>query len=157
MYGHFPIISLQNCPFITLSIPMDPLHKGAHLHNHNIVPHLIVSKVVIERFFFLFSIFQIQIFSPISFNDIIQLFIKCYRFSNNYCLNTSQSNKIPKYLKVSPMCGSRGGDRGSGPPLKNHKIIGFPSNTGPDLLKNHKSTKPAFNVLPSTARQRNAI
>ena len=31
------------------------------------------------------------------------------------------------------MVGSRGGgggDRGFGPPLKNHKNIGFPSNTG---------------------------
>ena len=31
--------------------------------------------------------------------------------------------------------GSRGGDWGSGPPLKNHKNIGFHSNTGPHLLK----------------------
>ena len=42
------------------------------------------------------------------------------------------------------------------PPLKNHKNIGFPSNTGPDPLKNHKVTKPTFNVGPSSARQRNA-
>ena len=34
------------------------------------------------------------------------------------------------------MCGSRrGGGRGSGPPLENHKNIGFFSNTGPDPLK----------------------
>ena len=35
------------------------------------------------------------------------------------------------------MCGSRGGgrDRGSGPLLRNHKTIGFLSNTGPDALK----------------------
>ena len=35
------------------------------------------------------------------------------------------------------MRGSRGGrgDRGSGPPLKNHKNKGFLSNTGPDPLK----------------------
>ena len=33
------------------------------------------------------------------------------------------------------MCGSRGGGQGSGPPLKNHKHIGFLSNAGPDLLK----------------------
>ena len=32
------------------------------------------------------------------------------------------------------MCGSRGVDRGSGPPLKITKI-GFLSNTGPDPLK----------------------
>ena len=50
-----------------------------------------------------------------------------------------------------------GGDRGSGPPLKNHKTLGFLSNTGPDPLKNHKATKPAFNVRPLSARQRNAI
>ena len=37
------------------------------------------------------------------------------------------------------------------PLLKNHKNIGFLSNTGPDPLKNHK---PAFNVEPSSARQR---
>ena len=30
--------------------------------------------------------------------------------------------------------------------LKNHKSIGFLSNTGPDPLKNHKATEPAFNV-----------
>ena len=55
------------------------------------------------------------------------------------------------------MGGSRGGERGSGPPLKNHKNIGFLCNTGPDPLKNHKATKPAFNVGPASARQRNAI
>ena len=43
------------------------------------------------------------------------------------------------------MGGSRGGDRGSGTSLKNHKNKGFLSNTGPDPLKNHKATKPAFN------------
>ena len=51
----------------------------------------------------------------------------------------------------------RGGDRGSGHPLANHKNIGFFSNTGPDPLKNHIATNPAFNVGPSSARQRNAI
>ena len=28
-------------------------------------------------------------------------------------------------------------------PLKNHKKIGFLSNTGPDPLKNHKATEPS--------------
>ena len=51
-----------------------------------------------------------------------------------------------------------GGVAGPDPsPLKNHKNIGFLSNTGPDPLKNHKATKPAFNVGQSLARQRNAI
>ena len=35
----------------------------------------------------------------------------------------------------------RGGGTGVAPlPLKNHKKIGFLSNTGPDPLKNHKTT-----------------
>ena len=43
------------------------------------------------------------------------------------------------------------------PPLKNHKNIGFISNTGPDPLKNNKTTKPVLNVGPTLAHQRNAI
>ena len=35
---------------------------------------------------------------------------------------------------------------------KSHKSIGLLSNTGPDFLKNHKATKPTFNVGPSSAR-----
>ena len=42
-------------------------------------------------------------------------------------------------------------------PLKNHQNIGFLRNTGPDTLKNHKDTKPAFNVGPSSVHQRNPI
>ena len=50
------------------------------------------------------------------------------------------------------MGGSRGGTGGPDPsPLKNHKNIGFLSNTGPDPLKNHKATKPAFNFGPLSA------
>ena len=41
--------------------------------------------------------------------------------------------------------------------LKNHKNIGFLSNTGQDPLKNHKATRPAFNVGPALAHKRNAI
>ena len=41
------------------------------------------------------------------------------------------------------------GGQGAGLPLKNHKTIGFSSNTGTDPLKNHKVTKPALNVGPS--------
>ena len=54
---------------------------------------------------------------------------------------------------------SRGGTGGPTSPLVKHKNIGFLSNAGPDPLKNHKDTKPAFNVGPglSSARQRNAI
>ena len=54
----------------------------------------------------------------------------------------------------------RGGGAG-GPdpptPLKNHRNIGFHSNSGPDPLKKHKATKSALNVGPLAARTRNAI
>ena len=50
-----------------------------------------------------------------------------------------------------------GGGQGARTPLKNHKKIGFLSNSGPDPLKNHKDTDPALNVGPSSARERNAI
>ena len=43
------------------------------------------------------------------------------------------------------------------PPMKNHKNIGFLSKFGPDPMKNHQATKPAFNVGLSSARQQNAI
>ena len=43
------------------------------------------------------------------------------------------------------------------PHAENHKNIGYLCNTGPDPLKNHKATKPAFNVRPSSACQRSAI
>ena len=57
------------------------------------------------------------------------------------------------------MGGSREGTGGPDPPppMKNHKNIGFFTNTGPVPLKTHKATKPAFDVGPSSARQRNAI
>ena len=42
--------------------------------------------------------------------------------------------------------GGGGGEQGVQTPLKNHKNIGFLCNTGPNPLKNHKATKPAFNV-----------
>ena len=55
------------------------------------------------------------------------------------------------------MGGSRGETGGPDlppPSLKNHKNIGFLSKTDSDLLKNHKAAKPAFNVGPSSVRQR---
>ena len=46
--------------------------------------------------------------------------------------------------------GGGGVGMGSGPPpLKNHKNIGFLSNTGLHPMKSHKATKLAFNVGPS--------
>ena len=56
------------------------------------------------------------------------------------------------------MGGSRGGGRGSGPPpLKNHKNIGFLSNTVPDPLENHYATKPGFKVGPPSAHHFNGV
>ena len=34
--------------------------------------------------------------------------------------------------------------------LKNHKNIGFLTNTGPDPLKSYKAARPAFNVEPAS-------
>ena len=45
----------------------------------------------------------------------------------------------------------------SWPPLKIANKKDVLGNTGPDTLQNHKATKPAFNVGPSSARQQNAI
>ena len=58
------------------------------------------------------------------------------------------------YYGIWCMRGSRGG---AGGPDPHHKNIGFLSSTDPDPLKNHKRTKPVFNLWPSLACQRNAI
>ena len=57
---------------------------------------------------------------------------------------------VPDVALINHVQIQRGGVKGSGPPLplKNHKNIGFFSNTGPDPLKNHKATKPALNFGP---------
>ena len=56
--------------------------------------------------------------------------------------------KIPLVLHARIQKGDRG---------PYHPHIVFLSNTDSDPLKNHKSTKSAFNVGPSSVRQRNAI
>ena len=61
-------------------------------------------------------------------------------------------------VKYPPYADLEGGGGGrTPPPLKNHKNIGFLSNSGLDPMKNYKATKPAFNVGPSSARQQNDI
>ena len=72
------------------------------------------------------------------------------------CVSTTFSKQAVKALARLCVCAwadpeGTGGYRP--PPLKNHNTIGFPSNTGPDPQKNHKVTKPAFNVGPSYVRQ----
>ena len=76
--------------------------------------------------------------------------------SNNLTIHRVHS--FVKFLLQSYMLSRRGGGGGCRDDSpENHKNIGFLSNTGPDPLKNHKATKPAFKVEPSSARQRNAI
>ena len=56
------------------------------------------------------------------------------------------------------MGGSRGGGQGSRPPSpEKSQNIGFLCKTGPDPLKNHKATKPAFNVGPFIAAFESSI
>ena len=59
-------------------------------------------------------------------------------------------------LCIKSMHGSRGGGggRGSGPPppMKNHKDIGFLSNTGPDPLKNHKACSQCWAIIGLPAK-----
>ena len=52
------------------------------------------------------------------------------------------------------MCGSRGRRAGgvNPPPPEKTQNIGVSGNTGLDPLKNHKATKPAFNVRPDDHR-----
>ena len=86
------------------------------------------------------------------------------KFNSDKCEVTRITNKrsvissTHKFMARN-MGGSREGGQGvrTPPPLKDYKNIGFLSNTDPDPLKNHKATKPAFNVRPLSARQRNAI
>ena len=53
-------------------------------------------------------------------------------------------------------CADPEGDRGSRPD-PDHNNIESLSSTSLDTLKNHKATKPAFNVGSTWARQQNAI
>ena len=68
-----------------------------------------------------------------------------------YVQNTPMNTGTHSYSLVHGT--RRWGTRGPDPPEISH--IWFLSNTGPDPLKNHKATKPAFNVGPPFARQRN--
>ena len=72
-------------------------------------------------------------------------------------LSHESLNHICTSTRTDASYGTSADPEGSGSPsihtpLKTHKNIGFPSNT-----ENHKATKPAFNVGPSSARQRNGI
>ena len=69
-------------------------------------------------------------------------------------IDEGQVSYIEGYACTDP---EGGGGAGGPHPQEKSQNIGFLSNTGLDPLKNLKATKPAFNVGPSLARQRNAI
>ena len=88
----------------------------------------------------------------------------CYPHSKREQTTNNESTAIESSAaEVTETCADREEGRGQGiwtpppPPLKNHKNIGFFSKTGSDPLKNHKATKPAFNVGPSLARHLNGV
>ena len=67
------------------------------------------------------------------------------------CINSN--NNIGRACPTAdPGVGRGGGGQGVRYPLKNHKPFEFLMKTDPDPLKNHKTTKVAFNVGPSSAR-----
>ena len=76
----------------------------------------------------------------------------------SFCyLVTKSLVHVIKGLKGKHSCVDPEGGGGQGvwtPPLKNHKNLGFLSNTGPDPQKKHKASKPAFNVGPKSTRPR---
>ena len=93
-------------------------------------------------------------------------------FGNIWNLSVPLSNKINTTFQIQidhshhtenqfEACADPEREGGVGVPdrnlLKDHKNIGFLGNTGPDPLKNDKTTIATFNVGPSWARQRNAI
>ena len=83
-------------------------------------------------------------------------FHRCHRLKSTGSITTPDRRQSKTFMGGSR--GEGGGAGGPDPPLlKNHKNVGFLSNTGPDPLKNHKATKPEFNVGRSSARQGNVI
>ena len=71
------------------------------------------------------------------------------------CFENVQKARIAYLLTRS--CANPEGGVPDTTPLENLKAIAFLSNTGPDPLYNHEATKPAFNVVPLSARKRSTI
>ena len=104
-----------------------------------------------------FSLFLKDLFFQIILKPEVDVTFYHSKKNSDGAILHSALSMIQRRVVSQCMCGSRGGDRGSRPPLKNHKNIGLLSNTGLDPLKNHKAIKPTFNVGPTSARQCNAI
>ena len=75
--------------------------------------------------------------------------IQIPQVSGAYTGKTHTKKNNTTFVDPECVCGG-GGTVDLDPPLNSQKIV-FISNTGPDPLKNHKATKPAFNVGPSLA------
>ena len=67
--------------------------------------------------------------------------------SEFFCEHFISTNNVKRHARIQ-------GVRTTPEKLKN---IGFLNNTGPDPLKNHKATKPEFNVGQSSTPLQNAI
>ena len=93
-----------------------------------------------------------KVLQPEGLSDVCLLHM-C-KVSMDRCLKFGLSLLLhPCFIYPSrDMCGSRGGGGGGGqdPPRKSQSY-GLLSNTGLDPLENHKATKPAVNVGPSSA------
>ena len=76
----------------------------------------------------------------------------CSSQNSIHVLISSRKATAPAHGRIQ-----RGGGTGGPDPLKNHKKLGFFRTAGPGPLKNHKATKPAFNFVSLSSRQRNAI
>ena len=62
------------------------------------------------------------------------------------------------YISSMSCADPEAGGRGSGPPPPGKSQSNrVPHQFGPDPMDNYKATKPAFNVGPPSAHQRNAI
>ena len=72
-------------------------------------------------------------------------------------LTILQKNPESKLNALIQRMGGLGSGPTAPPPSETIKAIDFLYEIGLDPLENHKATKPAFNVGPSLARQRNAI
>ena len=72
----------------------------------------------------------------------LKIIIKTVRKYIKMCWLLSFYNLTSDFLSEQAFARAGGPD----PPPKNHKNIGFLSNTGPNPLENHNAAKPAFNV-----------
>ena len=84
----------------------------------------------------------------LAFSEILKTgFVKSRAISNqkDEPISSQRVKLLISQIKIVEPWADPEGAGVSGSLLKIHKNIGFLSNTGPEPLKNHKATKPAFN------------